>query len=457
MASNVEPLVAAADTIASRVGKSTIESAINALLKYKAAQSANEKLQLLPEDDYIYLNLTLKKIPSNPRTNPFRILVSHPILDSSSHLCLIIDDRPQSPTPPSEQIKKLIKSQNIPISKVIKISKLKTNYKPFEAKRKLCDSYDMFLVDKRVVHLLPKLIGKEFFKKKKLPLGVDLGKKNLKLQVERALGSALLYLRTGTCCVMKVGKVAMEKDEVVDNVFDAIKGAVERVPKKWDGVRSLHLKFSDSVALPVYQAMPDVKLKIEGLKEREKGAELAKISDNEGEAKEIHGRKDGKIGKKMKKGRIHEVRYMDVGEDMESDDDDVDESEQVRTEDNDKFVGQKGIEGNLMEESDDEGDMDESKKIEDEDLSINKTAEKKRNKGKALKEGVLGVLNGDKRVKKKAKPEKSEGGKPKKEGLSSGEVPAGMKGKKKSELGKKPSEKIAKVKDVKHKKRLSRK
>ncbi|GFP87874.1 ribosomal l1 domain-containing protein 1 [Phtheirospermum japonicum] len=377
----------------SRVQKPTIDNAVSALLKHKSAvQSSTDKLQLLPDDDYIYLNLTLKKIPSNPRTNPFKIPLPHPILDAASQLCLIIDDRPKSPTPPSDQIKKLIKAHNIPISKVIKISKLKTNYKPFEAKRKLCDSYDLFLVDKRVVHLLPKLLGKKFFQKKKLPLGVDLGKKNLKLQVERALGSALLYLRTGTCCVMKVGKVAMDKDEIAENVFDAINCAVERVPKKWDGVRSLLLKFSDSVALPIYVAMPDMKLKIEGLKEMEKGGdEIVKSSDNE----EISGKKDGKIGKKKKKGRIHEVHYMDV----------------VKSE------------------------VDGGESLMDEDLSINNgdvekkvKKAKKGKKDKALKEEVLGVSDGEKK-----------------------------KGKKKNDVGKKSNEKAAKVKDVKHKKRVSAK
>ncbi|KAL3652456.1 hypothetical protein CASFOL_002137 [Castilleja foliolosa] len=390
----------------SRIQKSTTDNAVSALLKHKfAVQSSTDKLQLLPDDDYIYLNLTLKKIPSNPRTNPFKIPLPHPILDAASQLCLIIDDRPKSPTPPSDQIKKLIKAHDIPISKVIKISKLKTNYKPFEAKRKLCDSYDLFLVDKRVVHLLPKLIGKEFFKKKKLPLGVDLGQKNLKLQVERALGCALLYLRTGTCCVMKVGKLAMNKDEIAENVFDAINGAVERVPKKWDGVRSLLLKFSDSVALPIYESLPDMKLKIEGLKEIEKGGdEMVKNKGNE----EMSGKKDGKVEKKKKgKGRIHEVHYMDVGEDVvKSDDggDDVDESEKPKSE------------------------IDGGESLMDEDLSIlNGDVEKKAKKGKKgkpLKEEVLGVLNGEK------------------------------KGKKKKDVGKKSSEKIAKVKNVKHKKRV---
>ncbi|XP_057807280.1 uncharacterized protein LOC131021960 [Salvia miltiorrhiza] len=346
MSSNAEHVAAATP---SRVSKPTIEAGVSALLKHKAAQSVNEKPQLLPQDDYFYLNLTLKKIPSNPRTNPYRIPLPNPVLDAvNSEVCLIVDDRPRTTTPPSDEIKKLIKSQNIPISKVIKLSKLRANYKPFEARRKLCNSYDMFLVDKRIVHLLPKLIGKEFFRKKKLPLGMDLRKKNLKLQVERVLGSALLFIGTGTCSVLKVGKVEMEKDEIVDNVLDAIKGVIERVPKKWDGVRSLHLKFSDSVALPIYQAMPDVRLKIEGLKDKkEEGGEVTEISDND----------SAKSGKKKQKqkGRIHEVRYMDAGEDVDSDVDDLDESEVA------EFLQKKGI-----------SDDDENKKTESEGKKMRK-------------------------------------------------------------------------------------
>ncbi|XP_073065287.1 uncharacterized protein [Primulina eburnea] len=434
--------------------KSTIERAVSALLKYKSKQSS--KLQLFSNDhDYVYLNLTLKKIPSKSRTKPFRISLPHPLLDLSSQICLIIDDRAQSPTPISEDIKKLVKSQNIPISKVLKISKLKTNYKPFEAKRKLCDSYDLFLVDKRIVHLLPKLIGKEFFKKKKLPLGVDLSKKNLKFQVERVLGSALLYMRTGTCCVVKVGKVSMEKDEVVDNVFDAIVGAIEKVPKKWNGVRSLHLKFYDSVALPIYQALPDLKLKIDGAKS-EKGAGLVKLSDNAAESKEMIGIKDGNSGKKKKKtGRIHELQYMDVGDVMEraDDKDDRNEKEPVGSEDNDEFAGQKK-EGILMNESDADGN-EETNVIEDDDLTIRENMGNKRNKRETLKRGVLDELNGKMRAKKKAKAEKVEVRKSKEDRLTGLEKSGGNKGKKNMEHYGKTSGRIAKVKDVKPKKGAS--
>ncbi len=45
------------------------------------------------------------------------------------------------------------------VAKVIGLSKLKGKYEPFEAKRQLCNSYDLFVADDRVVPSLPKLIG----------------------------------------------------------------------------------------------------------------------------------------------------------------------------------------------------------------------------------------------------------------------------------------------------------
>lgn len=65
--------------------------------------------------------------------------------------------------------------------------------------------------------------------------------------------------------MVKVAKVSMEKDEIVENVVAAINGISEIVPKKWENVRSLHLKLLESLALPIYQTVPDMKLKIEGV------------------------------------------------------------------------------------------------------------------------------------------------------------------------------------------------
>lgn len=361
--------------MAAMVPRERVVAAVNALQKWKEAQSASQKPQLLPEDDFIYLNLTLKKIPPKPRTNPFKIPLPKPLFDPNSELCLIIDDRPKSNLT-SEAAKKIVKSQNLPVAKVLKLSKLKSNYKPFEAKRKLCDSYDLFLVDRRVVHLLPKLLGKFFFKKKKLPLPLDLSHKNWKEQIERAIGCGLLYMRTGTCCVMKVGKVSMENEEIVENVVQGINGVVKVVPKKWGGVRSLHLKFSDSLALPVYQALPDVKLKIDGVKDTEA------VNDSEGEIVEVKEESSGgeaKMGRtKKKKGRIHEVRYMDVGVgvgELESEDDDDDEGKL-------NMFAAENVDGDGERDGDEGGKSDEE---EDEVFDSDDSGVNKRKKGKSVK------------------------------------------------------------------------
>lgn len=297
---------------ASRVSPKTVNSALNGLVNWRSEKSKTEKPQLLEQDEFVYLIFTLKKIPQTSRTNAYRIRLPHPLInptEDSPELCLIIDDRPKSGLTKADAMKK-IKSENIPITKVLKLSKLKSDYRPFEAKRKLCDSYDMFFADRRILPLLPRLIGKKFFESKKIPAAIDLKHKNWKEQMEKACGSAMFFMRTGTCSVVKVGKLSMEISEIAENVMETLNGVVEILPNKWKYVRSVHLKLSESLALPIYQSVPDLKLKIDAfgtgksvVKEEKKG-EVEEVADDGSE-------KNVSVKAKKKKGRIHEVRYMD--------------------------------------------------------------------------------------------------------------------------------------------------
>ncbi|KAL5578618.1 hypothetical protein UlMin_011060 [Ulmus minor] len=217
----------------------TVQRAVVALLKWNNSKS--QKAQLLEEDESLLLNLTLKKIPAKNRINAYKIPLPHPL-----HAQI-------------EAMKK-INSEGIPVSNVLNLSNLKSHYLPFEAKRKLFDSHDVFLADKRI-------------KKEKIPVPVDLTRKNWKEQIDKACASAMLFLRTGTCCVVKVARLSISEEEILENVMAAINGIAEIVPSKWGNVRSFHLKLSESLALPVYKALPATKLKIEGVKnEEEDGA-----------------------------------------------------------------------------------------------------------------------------------------------------------------------------------------
>ncbi|PON69702.1 Ribosomal protein [Trema orientale] len=353
-----------------RVSPKTVEKAVKALLKWRNSKSQTQKPQLLDEDEFVYLVLTLKKIPPRDRINAHKVPLPHTLLSDSSELCLIIDDRSKSNLTKDDAVKK-ISSEGIPVSKVLRLSKLKSDYRPFESKRKLCDSYDVFLADKRVVPLLPRLLGKQFFKKKKIPVPVDLRHRNWKEQIERACGSALLFLSTGTCSVVRVAKASMGSGEIVENVVAAVNGIVEIVPRKWGNVRSFHLKLLESLALPIYQALPDTRLKIEGVK-----AEVVEAKEEEEEEGGKGVGRDEKAGekkKKKKKGRIHEVRYMDVIAGEGSDEDEL---------------------GGGGDDDDDDHD------VENDEMGSGELGRKKRKKGGQVKEDE--VVEG-KRLKKSAK------------------------------------------------------
>lgn len=281
-----------ASTTMAKINEDQVGKAVNALLKWKKLQSKkSHEIQTLSDeeaeeedeevdDNFIYLQLTLKKIPPKELTNPHKITLPHPLFhpfESFASICLIIDDRPRKAHNAKtkldvETVQKKIKAEEIPITKVLKFSKLKAEYKSFEAKRDLYGSYEVFLADKRVIHLLPGLLGKHFYKKKrKVPVPVDLrGNSSWKEEIERACSSTLLCLGNGTCSVLKIGRGGMESGQVIENVLAAIEGIVGFVPKKFDGVRAFHLKFSDSLALPVYEALPDQRENTEKKKKQRK-------------------------------------------------------------------------------------------------------------------------------------------------------------------------------------------
>ncbi|KAK9725158.1 hypothetical protein RND81_05G126200 [Saponaria officinalis] len=353
----------------SKVPTSAVEKAVTALLNWKSAKSTSEKPQLLPSDEFIYLVVTLTKIPVKSRVNAYKLPLPHPLYTpENSEFCLFVADET------SKAAKSKIEEQTLPISKVIKLSKLKKEYKAYEQKRKLCDSYDLFLAEKKIVPLLPNAIGKWFYKKKKIPVPVELARLNWKEQIERVSSSAMLYLSTGSCSVVKVARATMEREEIVANVAAAIDGVAKMVPKSWGNVRSLHLKFSESVALPVYQKVPELGFKIGS------GEVVEKTKKVVGEVKKgVKGKKEEvgvKVNKKKKmKGRIHEVNYMDdvmVGED-EIEGEEVDEEEE-KEEVKEEVVAKKRKKGDVGKKVVKKGDKGLKKK---KDIGVKKSKKSK--------------------------------------------------------------------------------
>ena len=56
---------------------------------------------------------------------------------------------------------------------------------------------------------------------------------------------------------VKIGSLSLSNAQNVENIIDALPLIVKKIPGKWDNILSVHLKSSESIALPIYSALPE--------------------------------------------------------------------------------------------------------------------------------------------------------------------------------------------------------
>lgn len=233
-----------------------ITDAAAALLKYVGASTSAEKI-LFQEEEMIFLVVALKQTPKTPKNKhkPIRIPLPHPLYtEEGAKVCLIVKDhKGEGHTAAKKRVKE---TEGSKVAKVVGLSKLKTKYEAYESKRRLCDEYELFCADERVIPMLPKLLGKTFFKKKKQPIPVDLTKSDWSTQIKKACNATYMYPASGSSLSIRVAKSSFSTPQCAANVAAAIQSVAAHVPKKWSGVQALYLKTADSVSLPIYQTLP---------------------------------------------------------------------------------------------------------------------------------------------------------------------------------------------------------
>jgi len=230
-----------------KLNKEQVEKAVSALYTFLKKRDEGSN-QLFDDDHYISLTLALKKTPESGRVKPYRIPVQHGLYEGKS-ICLFTKD-------PHKPIKAKLEENPVDgVDKVIGIGKLRKNYRQYEDKRKLLHSYDLFLADERIIPLLPACLGKKFFDKKKQPAPVNLTR-NLTNALETARDSSYFFLNAGPTCMIKIARTGFTRQQVVENILGSINSIVDHVPKKWKNIQAVFLRTHDSIALPIYTALP---------------------------------------------------------------------------------------------------------------------------------------------------------------------------------------------------------
>ncbi|GJQ13816.1 hypothetical protein GpartN1_g5607.t1 [Galdieria partita] len=226
-----------------------ILEAVQALRVLREQKDSKRRQSLLKEsEDFIFLIVTFKQIPERKAWKPCALPLPHPIyVAGESEVCFIVKD-------PQRQIKDYLAEHNLKgISKVIGVSKLRKKYSTFALKRQFVQSYDLFLADDRVVPMLAKTLGKECFRKKKVPIPIHMNK-NIERDIERALNRTYLFYVDGPCSSARIGKMTFSNESLVDNVLSCVETLSHSSPGGCDNIQSLLLKTVDSLALPIFQS-----------------------------------------------------------------------------------------------------------------------------------------------------------------------------------------------------------
>ncbi|KAG8558280.1 hypothetical protein GDO81_016936 [Engystomops pustulosus] len=246
-----------ADTVRHRVDSSQVTKAIQALYAYHNTKKRGDSL-LLNEHERISLIVTVWRIPD--KAEVIRIPVPHSIRPRTQEVCLFTRDEPNMSTEQTINFyKKLLSNHGVTqISEIIPLRKMKREYKPFEAKRRLLRSFGVFLADARIRRLLPSQMGKHFYKSKKEAHSVNLERKSLKFELNRFIQASVLHITNKGCCYsILVGHTGMKVEEIVENVLAVTKVLTTKLPMNWCNVKILHLKTQSSVALPIYNSSFD--------------------------------------------------------------------------------------------------------------------------------------------------------------------------------------------------------
>mmetsp|Transcript_13479 Transcript_13479/g.28625 ORF Transcript_13479/g.28625 Transcript_13479/m.28625 type:complete len:472 (-) Transcript_13479:71-1486(-) len=254
-----------------------LNKAVGSLIKYHEKSSAGEgkKDQLLGTDKHVQVQIGLNKVPQRTSPKPIRVEIPHPlqkvvkIADAPDDY----DDASDDDNLEEAEVCIIVKEESKPwvkdlidkfpnelgcVKKVLGLQSLRNKHKRYEQRRVLLDRYDIFMCDDRILPMVGKAIGKNFFEAKKQPVPLKLTRNEaLPFAVQRCLRATYMYISAGTCINIRAGNTGMPVKSLNENIQAIVASAVDKIPSKWAHVRSIAIKLPDSTSLPVYNKTPE--------------------------------------------------------------------------------------------------------------------------------------------------------------------------------------------------------
>jgi len=252
-----------------------ISKAVAALLKYHSKQSESSgKEQLFGTDAAIHVQFNMEVAPARHNPKPLRLTIPNEIhklnqggsdaddsndIDDSNleepEVCLIVKDDAKPWL--QEMIEKFPNQMGF-VKKVLTLSSLRSKHAQYKQRRELSAKYSCFMADDRILPMLHKALGSQFFDAKKQPIPLRITRREaLPHLIQRALSATYMTLNAGACVTVKTGFTHMEPEKLVENILSIASGAAERIPRGWANIRSIGIKTPTSTMLPIYNKTPE--------------------------------------------------------------------------------------------------------------------------------------------------------------------------------------------------------
>jgi len=233
-----------------KIKKDGLAKAVRALLQVvkKRGDSTNQLFESSGETMTVLF--TLGKVPVKKKMRPHLIELPHPMFDETSEVCFFS----KSPQKPWKDM--LIRNRSIGLSKVIGMDKLKKNYGTLEAKKALCEAFDLFLCDASVADVLPQSLGRIFYKERHkipIPVNIKLGG-NPDEQIKKVIRGTCVRVPAGPCLGVKIGRCGMSEEQLAKNANTVIKGVAKLLHEKHENyIQSISVQATNAPALPVWR------------------------------------------------------------------------------------------------------------------------------------------------------------------------------------------------------------
>jgi len=207
----------------------------------------------------MFCQVNLHRIPSLPMEKDVRVTaeLEHSLWTDQTNICLLTPDHgtKKDHDDSIDFYTSLLKEADVKnIGKILPYDQLKKEHKGHELKRYLAKDYDVFLADSSISRLAINHLGKEFYKRRKVPLAVDLSKKSLAADIEKLSKSTqIIVTPRGANMNILFGHSQMSENELFDNLKKLTQKFGEAIPRGVANIKSITLQGTGTMAIPVYR------------------------------------------------------------------------------------------------------------------------------------------------------------------------------------------------------------